>query len=233
MSMAPGLARLARKALVAGASVALLAGALGSGGAPAGAAGEGCGTWDVVYAITGNLQLSDTPMGAGNGVYRVGPGQVVLRFERASGRVALLSYEMPERFGIEAKKAFWTTHVDTDAIARAAPAGTCGGAAEGTLRGSSVVWSTRLSGFHTDGTLECIGSLCGQFGAPPAGKSALHIGPSDVGLEPFEFGADGKTFTMASTFVSSSEHPKRTAHLSLSGREVRRSCAEASGNVCR
>jgi len=188
---------------------------------------NGCAAWDVIYSSSGSLQLSDTPMGAGNGVYPVGPGKIVLRLDPNGGRATLRSFEMPERFGIDAKKLFWTTHVDTDATARAIPAdpGACGRVAEGALQGRSLAWATKANGFHTDGTLACRGSLCGQFGAPPPGTSSLHIGPSDVQLAPFEFSADGKTFTMASTFVSKTEDPRQTARLALSAREVSRSCA--------
>jgi hypothetical protein len=188
---------------------------------------SGCAAWDVIYSAAGSLQLSDTPMGAGNGVYPVGPGKIVLRLDPRGGRAALLSFEMPERFGIEAKRLFWTTHVDTNATARAIPdgPGACGRVAEGALQGRSLAWATKANGFHTDGTLACNGSLCGRFGAPPPGTSSLHIGPSDVQLAPFEFSADGKTFTMAYTFVSKTEDPRQTARLALSAREVSRSCA--------
>ena len=188
---------------------------------------NGCAAWDVVYSAAGSLQLSDTPMGAGNGTYPVGPGKIVLRLDPRGGHAALLSFEMPERFGIESKKLFWTTHVDTNATARAVPdgPGACGRVAEGAMQGHSLAWATKANGFHTDGTLACKGSLCGRFGAPPPGTSSLHIGPSDVQLAPFEFSADGKTFTMASTFVSRTEDPKQSARLAFSAREVSRSCA--------
>jgi hypothetical protein len=186
-----------------------------------------CAAWDVTYAAVGNLQLSDTPMGAANGTYPVGPGKIVLRQDARSGRVALLAFELPERLGIESTRVFWTTHVDMDATARA-PASTpdaCNPAAEGAMQGRRIVWSTRLRGFRTDGTLVCRGSMCGKFGAPPAGSSPLVIGPHDVELQPFEFGGDGRTFTMASAFVSKTDSPKQTAHLSISARETRRVCA--------
>jgi hypothetical protein len=213
---------------VTAASVAALAIALAPSDAPAHPGAEPCTAWDVTYSLSGNLQLSETPMGAGDGVYAVGPGKMVLRHDTRTDRVALLSFELPEQFGIESRKAFWTTHVDTNATALAAPtatAGACGHVAEGAIQGRRLVWSSKVIGFHTDGTLACRGSMCGQFGVPPPGSSPLHIGPGDVQLQPFEFGPDGKTFTMASTYVSKTDMPKQTAHLAISGREVRRVCA--------
>jgi hypothetical protein len=194
---------------------------------PAQPSGGGCAAYDVIYSIAGNLQLTDTPMGAGNGTYPVGPGSVVLRVDPQAGRTTMVSFEMPERFGIDSKKLFWTTHVDMNATARATPAGTgaCASVAEGAMRGQSLAWATRANGFHTDGTIGCRGSMCGKFGAPPPGTSDLHIGPSDVQLSPFEFSPDGRTFTMASTFVSKTASPKQTAHLALAGHEVSRTCA--------
>jgi hypothetical protein len=216
--------RLGRKLIASGTCVTAAAVLFGSTRRPSEGAAPDCHAWQVEYSIAGNLQVSDTLMRAGDGTYPVGPGRMVLRFDRAGGPVALLSYELPERFGIEVRKVFWTTRVNTDAVGRITP-GACGRAASGTLQGSTLVWSSRVDGLRTDGTLECKGSMCGKFGAPAPGTSPLHVGPSSVAFQPFEFGRDGKTFTMASTLVSRSEVPKQTAHLSLSGREVRRSCA--------
>jgi hypothetical protein len=225
------LPTVASRLLKSGLGVAVLAVTLGSRDVPAQAGTEPCEAWDSVYSVSGNLQLSDTLMGAGNGTYPVGPGKVVLRFDPHAGRVAMLTYEMAERFGIEAKKVFWTTRVDTDATARATAGGACGHAAEGAMQGRTLVWATKVNGLRTDGTLQCKGSFCGQFGAPPPGTSPLHVGPEPVQLQPFEFSADGKTFTMASTFLSRTETPRQTAHLALSGREIARSCVPVE--VCR
>jgi hypothetical protein len=230
MVVSPASAKLLRS----GAGIAAVALALAARNAPAEAGTDGCGdckVCDAVYSVSGNLQLSDTPMGAGNGTYAVGPGKVVLRFDPRAGSVKLLAYEMSERFGVEAKKIFWKTRVDTDATARATPTGACGHAAEGAMQGRTLVWSTKIEGLRTDGTLDCKGSMCGKFGAPPPGTSPLHVGPEPVQLQPFEFSADGKTFTMPSAFLSKTESPKQTAHLAISGREVSRSCAPV--DACR
>lgn len=186
-----------------------------------------CAAWDVEYALAANLHLSDTPMGQGDGIYHIGPGKVVLRFEdhdgQPGGKVTMLSYEMREHFTITSKTLLWSTTVITEADTRGTP-DACGAVAEGTLTGASLAWSTPLRGYRTDGTITCDGSLCGMFGAPPPGKSELHIGPGPVDFKPFVFAADMNTLTMADTFVSKTDMPKQTAHVALSGREMRRAC---------
>jgi hypothetical protein len=219
--------QLLRRSMVS-ASVAAVEMTASSTGLPSPSDGQGCVAWDVTYAVSGNLQLRDTPSGAGDGTYAIGPGKVVLRYDARAGRVTMLSFDLPERFGIVANKLFWTAHLDTDAAARAAPAagaGQCGHVAEGTMQGRTVVWATRVRALRTDGVVDCKGSLCGSFGAPPKGTSPIHIGPDDVQLQPFEFGPDGKTFTMSSSFVSKTEAPRQASYLAMSGREVRRTCA--------
>ena len=226
--------RQLHRVAIASASLAVVAVILSSYGLSSPAQEQGCGAWDVTYAVSGNLELSDTAMGAGDGIYAVGPGEIVLRYGVPAGRVTMLSFDVPQRFGIEVKKLFWAAQVDTDATARAAPAAAlreCGHVAEGLMQEGKLAWATSVSGFRTDGVVACTGSLCGRFGAPARGTSGLHIPPADIQLKPFEFAPDGKTFTMASTFVSKTDAPRETAHLALAGREIRRACAPVA--ACR
>lgn len=192
-------------------------------------AAEPCEAWDVEYVLSAKLQLSDTTMGAGDGTYSIGPGSAVLRFANANGqaggKVHLRSYAMREHFTIDSKVVFWTTHVLTDSkttVGRDA----CGDMARGKLEDRTLRWLSPLSGYRTDGTLTCDGSLCGTFGAPPQGRSELHIPPHNVSFSPFQFSPDMKTFSMAKTFVTKTESPKQTAHIALAGREVRRTCVQ-------
>jgi hypothetical protein len=136
---------------------------------------------------------------------------------------------MKEHFKISSKALFWTTTVVTDTHTQATPEG-CDGIARGRMGRTTLEWSTPIAGYRTDGTLTCDGSLCGKFGAPPPGTSALHIAPHPVPFHAFEFGRDFKTFTMPSTFVAKTDMPKQTAYLTLAGREVRRTCLSAA--VC-
>jgi hypothetical protein len=198
-----------------------------NGGARAQTGGETCGAWEVEYALLGKLRLSDTPLGAGNGVYPVGPGRLVMRLTRSgeSWLAELISYDLRENFKLDSKALFWAAHVTTYAVTRAASPDGCSAVASGVLSGRTLQWTSDMSEDRTEGVLECEGSLCGSFGAPPAGRSALHIAPHAVRLKPFEFGPDMRTFTMAEAFVAKTEQPKQTASLTLSGREVRRTCA--------
>ena len=184
--------------------------------------------WEVEYGLSANLKLTETPMGEGDGVYNIGPGKAVLRYENKGGQpggnVKMLQYQMREFFTIKSKTLFWTTTVITDTNTAATP-NACSIAAEGALDASrQVVWRTPVRGYRTDGTLTCQGSLCGKFGAPPPGQSPLHIGPNPVGFKPFVFSADMKTFTMATTHVSKTDMPKQSGEIALAGREMRRAC---------
>jgi hypothetical protein len=193
---------------------------------------EPCETWDSEYTLAANLTLKETPMGEGDGTYAIGPGKAVLRFTKVGERtsVSMLAYSMREQFVIKSKTLLWTTTVTTDTKTAATP-DACGALAEGALTEHAIRWSTPVSGYHTDGTLTCQGSMCGKFGAPPPGTMELHIRPHPVQFNPFQLSADGKTFTMASTFVSKTEMPKQTGYVALSGREVRRTCVSAK--VCK
>ena len=190
--------------------------------------------WEIEYSLAANLKLSDTPMGEGDGIYPIGPGKVVLRWQNQNGQpggaVKMVEYKMREYFTIKSKTLFWTTTVVTDTNTAATP-NTCSVAAEGALDGArNLRWRTPVRGYRTDGTLSCEGSLCGKFGAPPPGQSPLHIGPNPVMFSPFVFSPDMKTFTMATTHVSKTDMPKQTGEIALSGREVRRACVPVA--VC-
>jgi hypothetical protein len=185
-----------------------------------------CEEWDIDYDLSASLELSDTPMGQGDGIYPIGPGHMVLRFEdqrgNPGGLVKMVSYSTQQDFRVVAKTLFWRTTVDTRAVTFGVIP-SCG-PAEGALTGTTLTWSTPVNGIRTDGTLDCNGSFCGKFGAPPAGQSALHIGPNPVLFLPFRFSRDMKTFTMASTLVARTEAPRQTSHLALAGREASRIC---------
>ncbi len=218
------------KLLTAGALVAATALVLGPHAA-AEPASDSCDAWQMEYKLSGRLRLDDTPMGAGDGIYNIGPGKLALRFDNRSGepggRVQMLSYEMHDHFVVVSKVIFWKTTVTTDTHTSVAT-NACGVAARGVLSGRTVGWSSKVTGYRTDGTLDCDGSMCGKFGAPPPGKSQLHLGPSDVQFKPLKLSKDGKTFTMAETFVSRSDMPKQSAYIALAGREISRKCVKVA-----
>ena len=217
--------KVALAASLAGGAL-LLAAASPPGGAVApGQAPADCPRAVVEYALAANLRLADTTMGQGDGTYSIGPGRAVLRFDDRTGAVTMTTYSMREYFTVRAKALFWTTTVVTDTSTTTRPdARNVVADGRRVAAGRRVQWTTPLHGYGTDGTLTCDGSLCGKFGAPPPGRSELHIAPHDVRFASFDFAPDGKTFTLVSTQVSKTESPKQTAFLTLAGREVRRTC---------
>jgi hypothetical protein len=106
-----------------------------------------CRRWTAEYALAGRVQLTDTPFGAGDGVYDVGPGKLRLQFTMSSApnapiAVKLLSYQMRDHIVIDARVLFFRTRVTTQAQTHA------GGdhlraAASGVLSGRTLEWTTR------------------------------------------------------------------------------------------
>jgi hypothetical protein len=182
-----------------------------------------CRVVDVSYAVSANLKITDTTMGAGDGTHRVGPGQIVLRFDYRGDHphVTLRAYDLRQTFTVVAKALMWTTRVTTDIEMRAPQSMP---AAEGTLEAHTIRWGGHADGVTSDGTLVCDGTMCGKFGAPPSGRSEVHRGPSTIELKPFEFGQDMKTFAMPFALVSQSDSPKERTLMAISGREMKRAC---------
>src|SRR5450631_1239506 len=66
-----------------------------------------CNAWEVEYTLSPvQVRLSDTAMGAGDGVHSIGPGKVVLHFDHVNGQpggnVKLMTYEMTDQFTVSA-----------------------------------------------------------------------------------------------------------------------------------
>jgi hypothetical protein len=187
-----------------------------------------CAVADVQYDLAASLRITDTMLGAGDGVHRIGPGRVVLRFDDRSGtgRANLLSYDLRESFTVVSSVLFWSTRVKSNLrmSASRAPASIV----DGTLDGRTLRWDGQAQGVRTDGTLECDGSMCGKFGAPPSGTSEIHDAPAPLALQAFQFSADMKTFTMPFAVISESSSPKERTLVSIAGREAKRACVIAS-----
>jgi hypothetical protein len=141
----------------------------------------------------------------------------------------MMSYELANRLTVEAKVAMLSTKVVTESQTAAKNA--CEGSAQGTLHDGTLTWNTNVTGYHSDGTMECSGSMCGKFGAPPRGTSPLHETPAAIHFKPFTFSPDRSTFTMGYTLVSKSDAPKQTTYLALSGRRVKQACT-TEASVC-
>jgi hypothetical protein len=185
-----------------------------------------CDSYEVEYTLSANFKLDDTFMGAGNGIFPTGPGRVVLRWSHvapASAVVEMLSYEMHQPFAMSTHALLWSAKLVSDTMARAT-SDSRGVVTTGALEGRTIRWEHPVNGYHVDGTLDCEGSLCGKFGAPPSGKSDVHVPPHAVGFKPFELSADGKTFTMDYVVVSKADSPKQTTLIAIAGREAKRTC---------
>jgi hypothetical protein len=212
---------------IVGLGAAVAAISLGLTTAPASADGPACSAWDVEYALNGNMKLADTMMGAADGIYPIGPGRAVVRFEDRGGQPAgharLTAYGIHERIAITSKALFMSATLVTETNSRAAADGN-GLVTEGNLNDHTLAWSGPMRAYRTDGTTTCDGSLCGKFGAPPQGVSQVHMGPRTVQPAPFQFGPDMKTFSMSYIQTAQSDSPKQTTYEAVSGREVRRTC---------
>ena len=189
-----------------------------------------CNTLSVHYALAARLRLEDTPFGAGNGVYDIGPGSLDLRLTRggpgAPVKVDLLSYAMRDRFTVESNVLFIHAKIETHTETRVAP-DERGVAATGTLRGSEVDWSTTVRGYRADGTVHCEGSGCGFSGVPPSGTTPLHIGPGPVKFERLVFGSSTfDTVQMDFTRVAHTEMPRQTAFVTFAGRKMTEQCLD-------
>jgi hypothetical protein len=186
-----------------------------------------CNTWEVEYSLSAVVKLSDTAMGAGDGTHNIGPGKVVLDYDNVSGQpgghVKLMTYEMTDQFTVSAHFLGVGTTVVNDTKTRTTP-NVCGVSAEGTLTDRTLRWSTLWNGIHTDGHVNCQGSMCGRFGAPPSGQSDVHNPAHPAQFKSFDFGPDGKTFHMDYAVTSRSTSPSQTSSITFNGRETRRSC---------
>jgi hypothetical protein len=163
----------------------------------------------------------------------MGSGEITLRIAEHPGveSVKLMSYDMTNRLTVSARFAMLSTKVVTASHTSAAH-DACDGSAQGTLHDGTLTWSSKVSGYRSDGTMECSGSMCGKFGAPPDGVSPFHDTPVAMRFSPFNFSPDGSTFTMPYMLVSKSDSPKQTTYLALSGRRVRHACATPEVGAC-
>jgi len=199
--------------------------------APVAASDAPCSSWVTSYALAARLRLTDTPLGAGDGIYDIGPGRLELRFTRGPSpggpiRVDLLAYAMRDHFVVDSSVLFIRAQVTTRTETRTTPDAR-GLVATGILTGKKLAWATPVRGYRVDGTLHCKGGGCGFSGVPPSGTTPLHIAPGPVGFRPFVFGSDEfDTFTMDYSKVAKTEMPRQTAFVSLSGRRMSRQCSD-------
>ena len=85
-------------------------------------------------------------------------------------------------------------------------------------------WSTLWNGIHTDGKVNCSGSMCGHLGAPPSGDSEVHTPAHPAVFKTFDYAPDLKSFHMDYSVSSKSTSPSQTSSITFNGHETRRSC---------
>jgi hypothetical protein len=189
-----------------------------------------CRTWLVDYALVGGtaLKIVDTPYGAGDGTYPIGPGTARLCFTDgggapAPGPAALVELQVATRFALNTTAMGFRMRIVTDAVT-AISTEDGGFVARGTYAGARISWSERARGYRSTGTMHCAGVLCGKFGSPPKGRSRLATGPHTIRLRPFQLGDGVGRFSMGYAEVDHSSKPSRSVLMRLEARETARRC---------
>jgi hypothetical protein len=213
------------RSTLAGITMAALGVIVSSAHAAEASSDAACLISDVEYDVRASVVVRDTLFGAANGVYPMGAGKLTLRVD--GDAVRMMSYDLANRLTVPVRIAMLSMAVVTTSRTSTA-SDPCNGSATGTLHGDTLVWGSTVSGYRSDGTQSCTGSMCGRFGAPPAGARPFHDVPAAVTLNPFRFSPDGSTFTMPYMFVSRSTSPKQTTYLALAGRRVKMSCGASA-----
>jgi hypothetical protein len=216
------------------ATLALLAvSTFGTARPSAGAEDDPCPAYDDEYNVVETVWVQDTLLGAANGVYPLGSGTMRLRFQQEVGEqaVKLMSYEISSRLTVRARVPIFSTTVVTESRASAG-VNSCEGSADGTLRDGRLTWNTPIAGYHSEGTIDCSGLMCGRFGAPPRGRSPIPDTSASQRFGTFTFSADGATFTMPYVLVSRSTTPRQSTYMAMSGRRVTRLCTTEPTTAC-
>jgi hypothetical protein len=189
-----------------------------------------CNSWIVDYeTVSGtSLRLANTPYGAGDGTYAIGPGTVRMRYadhkgEPAPGEAALLDLQLTTKFVVNTTAVGFKMRITTDGNVGFTP-DECGVVARGTLEDDKVTWTERARGYRSTGTLHCAGVLCGKFGSPPGGRSQMSRPVHPVKLRPVQL-HDGVTRLSLPFFeVERQAKPSQTVLMRVEARETGRRC---------
>ena len=183
-----------------------------------------CNSVEVTFGMEGSqLDIRNTPLGAGDGTQDIGPGTLVLRLPADSagnlidGPVTLVSYNMAVEFTI--------ADVETDLDAEAVPEDDCG-VAQGSIENGSLTWDTAVLDYRQYGTITCRGSqlICGLAGFEkdvPEERDSTH----DQDFNSFVFG-EGPQFEM--DWVEIPNEDAGDSFLRLVGAEASRGTCEVA-----
>lgn len=184
------------------------------------------GHWDLRYrlGVGTRFRISQTTLGAGDGVRELGPGTLVVRLldsggRPGPGRAELRELAITTRFSVGV--GMLGLRADVETRARSWHDGKAPFAV-GHFDGKRVRWSGPAQRYTARGTAECAGLLCGRFGAPPAGPSPVGTPPHAVNYADFVFTPEQRTLTSDYVKVSESASPRQLTELRLAGTLERR-----------
>ena len=215
-----------------------------------------CESWVLSFDLTGQFEIADTFLGAGDGTFTVSPGTLTLRLESGpsglepgDGAVVLLEYAMHQEFDQDIP--LLGGQVQTNVDATAGPDEPACGRATGSLSGSTLTWDACptsdnygqtdwspddalagpgcVRGYHSEGMVVCTSSETGCS----QGNLVRGDNPQDdTWDQPFgELTIDLENGTVA---MGRTQIPNRadssTTWLSFSGTEASRTCEAAPAN---
>jgi hypothetical protein len=183
--------------------------------------------WRITYDLTGStLKIAGTPLGAGDGTFNIGPGEIVLEFANDGGTpdtgLCAMTYL---GIDVEFTSGNAVAQVDSDLFVFA-DYDTTALNSRGIFESGSLSWIDMVP-YRTVGTNLCNGTLCAAGGLPN-GTPVTRDDAVTLSFNPFVFEtggpAAGAGFTMAELVVSTEDDI--TTSLSLVGTEQSRELLE-------
>lgn len=183
--------------------------------------------WRITYGLSGStLTIDGTPLGAGDGTFAIGPGEIVLEFDDdggapGTGLCAMVHFSVDVAFTSGNAAA----SVDSDLVVFA-DFDTAVNNARGILESGQMAWIDMIP-YRTVGTNFCTGTLC-TVGGLPNGTPVVRDDAVTLTFNPFVFEAGGPQagagFAMAAIVVS--DEDDITTSLALVATEQSRELVE-------
>jgi hypothetical protein len=189
-----------------------------------------CNRWIVDYeTIPGTaLKLANTPYGAADGTYAIGPGTMQMRYADQQGAPApgaadLLGFQLTTKFVVKTTAVGFAMRIATDGTVSLTP-DACGVIARGELADDQVTWTELARGYRSTGTAQCSGVLCGKFGSPPSGRSKMSRPIHPVKLRTTQLRNGVSRLSIGFFEVERQAKPSQTVYLRVEARETGRRC---------
>ena len=210
-----------------------------------------CESWTLSFELTGQFEIADTFLGAGDGTFDVGPGTLTLRLESdasgtapGDGAAVLVEYTMHQEFDQDIP--LLGGQVQTNVEATAGPDEPACGRATGALDGSTLTWDDCptsdnygdadwspddalsgpgcVDGYHSEGVVVCTSTTTGcSQGNLVQGENPQ----DDTWNQPFSdltVDLENGMVTMGRTQIPN-RADSSTTWISFSGTETGRACA--------